>query len=90
MHSSYIFNNKPADAVLLRLDPTGMGETRPVFRDYVAKDFLYVMEASPFGEIFFIERDLSKLIHEPVKSGIQRFLPPPNSNIRTVEAAIWL
>ena len=84
--SSYIFNKNPQDAVFSRI--VSRGVNKPVFRDYQVKDFLYVMEASPFGDIFFAERDLSKIVHEPGKSGIQQFVPP--ANIRSIEAAIWL
>ena len=84
--SPYIFNSKPQDAVYSRI--ITRTERKPVFRDYQVKDFLYVIEASPFGDIFFAERDLSKIIHEPGKSGIQQFVPP--ANIRSIEAAIWL
>ena len=72
--------------MLLRMGPTGTRNT--LFRDCTAKDFLYVMEALPFGEIFFAERDLSKIIYEPGKCGIQPIAIP--ANIRSVEAAIWL
>lgn len=65
-----------------------LGRNRAVFRDYVAQDYLYVLEASPYGDIFFVERDLSKLIHEPGESGIQKIVIP--TNVRSIEAAIWL